>query len=186
MKIFNRWTRECIFESDAENIKQLVEKAVKEKINLHGAYLRGAYLDGAYLRGAYLDGADLDGANLRGAYLHGADLRGANLDGADLRGANLDGAKHDLKFIKSLPEAIALAPEIFKSWEDKGLEKTAEKYNGLTPDGANGRGLVILQNSMAGGFCYILSRRIIVWWAFFCPDESTWLELWRENSDESK
>ena len=74
-----------------------VEWAVKERANLHGADLRGAYLGGAYLRGADLGGANLHGAylggaDLHGAYLHGADLHGAYLGGAYLGGADLGGA----------------------------------------------------------------------------------------------
>ncbi len=72
-------------------------KGEDQRLDLHEADLRGAYLDGADLRGAALDGADLggaalDGADLGGAALDGADLGGAALDGADLGGADLDGA----------------------------------------------------------------------------------------------
>src|SRR5574344_1576284 len=103
-------------------IKELVEKAVFNKINLIDADLRDANLICANLRDADLRDADLRGANLicanliganlidanlidanlidadlesanlRGANLRGANLRGANLRGANLRGANLIGA----------------------------------------------------------------------------------------------
>ena len=47
-----------LYESDAENIKTAVEKAVAERIPLSGADLSGADLEGADLRGAYLGGAN--------------------------------------------------------------------------------------------------------------------------------
>ena len=59
-----------------------IKAAVKERADLRGADLQGAYLQRADLRGAYLQRADL-----RGADLQGADLQGAYLQGADLRGA---------------------------------------------------------------------------------------------------
>lgn len=72
------------------NVKKTVEAAVKNKVPLRFANLRGAYL-----RGADLSGADLSGADLRGAYLSGADLSGAYLSGADLICANLSNVKAD-------------------------------------------------------------------------------------------
>jgi len=99
IEIKNRFTGKVLFELSTENnsVKKTLEVAVKEKADLMGAdlmgaYLRGADLMGADLMGADLRGADLMGADLRGAYLRGADLRGAYLRGADLRGADLMGA----------------------------------------------------------------------------------------------
>jgi len=57
-----------LYESDAENIKEAVVKAVNDKIDLSGANLSGANLSDA----------NLSDANLRDAYLSGADLRGAD------------------------------------------------------------------------------------------------------------
>jgi hypothetical protein len=85
----HRFTQLPLFECEANTLKEAVEKAVKAKINLGGAYLREADLGGAYLRGADLRGANLWGADLRGADLRGADLRGADLREANLWGANL-------------------------------------------------------------------------------------------------
>ena len=98
MKILNRYTKEVFFEDESiDNIKELLEKAVKggadlEGADLRGVNLRGAYLEGADLRGAYLEGADLRGANLYRVDLEGAILRGAYLGGANLKGANIKGA----------------------------------------------------------------------------------------------
>jgi hypothetical protein len=108
-------TGEVIYSTEAESLREAVEKAVRSNVSLQGADLRGAdlrgadlreanlrradlrsaNLRGAYLQGAHLQYADLRSANLRGAYLQGAhlqyaDLQGAYLRGADLRGANLD------------------------------------------------------------------------------------------------
>ena len=44
-----------------------IKAAVKERADLRGADLQGAYLQRADLRGAYLQRADLRGADLRGA-----------------------------------------------------------------------------------------------------------------------
>jgi hypothetical protein len=81
-----------LFEGDYGTLKEAVEAAVRQKVDLYGANLYGADLCGADLYGANLYGADLYGANLYGADLRGADLHGADLHGADLHGANLCGA----------------------------------------------------------------------------------------------
>lgn len=59
---------------------------------LSGADLSGANLCRANLSGANLSRADLSRANLSEAYLSGADLSRANLSGADLSRADLSGA----------------------------------------------------------------------------------------------
>jgi len=86
-----------LYECEAPNLLDALQRAASGGAYLRGAYLRGAYLGGAYLRGANLEGANLGGAylggaDLRGAYLRGANLGGAYLGGADLRGAYLRGA----------------------------------------------------------------------------------------------
>jgi len=92
VKILNRWTNACIYESDHTTERETVIAAVAAGAYLDGAYLKGAYLKGAYLKGAYLEGAYLEGAYLDGAYLDGAYLKGAYLKGAYLKGAYLEGA----------------------------------------------------------------------------------------------
>ena len=92
IKIMSCWEVKVLFECEADSLKIAIEMAVKQKINLYGAYLDGTNLYGANLDGANLSGAYLDGANLSGAYLYGANLYGANLSGANLSGANLSGA----------------------------------------------------------------------------------------------
>ena len=106
IEIKHRYTINVMYACDAANLKEAVERAVKEKANLRGANLRGADLCGAYLLGADLRGADLCGAYLRGADLSGADLRGADLRGAYLRDANLRRADLSgayLRWAKDIP-----------------------------------------------------------------------------------
>ena len=73
-------------------MREALEAATRDGVNLDWANLAGAYLAGAYLARADLARADLAGANLAGAYLARADLAGANLARANLDGANLAGA----------------------------------------------------------------------------------------------
>ena len=89
IKIKNRFTNKIIIYGKYKSILDCVEK---NKINLQGADLRGAYLQGADLQDAYLQGADLQGAYLQGADLQGADLQDAYLQGAYLQGAYLQDA----------------------------------------------------------------------------------------------
>ena len=77
IEIRNRWTNACIWEGEAESIKDAVEAAVAS----------GVSLDRANLDRANLNGASLYRANLNGASLNRANLDGANLDGASLNGA---------------------------------------------------------------------------------------------------
>ncbi len=67
IEIRHRITKSVIYETEAEDLREAVVRAIK----------RGADLGGADLGGAYLGGADLGGADLRGADLGGAYLRGA-------------------------------------------------------------------------------------------------------------
>ena len=92
MQILHRLTNACLWEGEAESIKDAVEKAVANNIYLDHANLVGARLGGASLDHANLDGANLDHANLVGANLDHANLVGASLVGARLGGASLDHA----------------------------------------------------------------------------------------------
>ena len=126
---------EIIFKADEENIKDLVEDAVKCRAdlsgaNLGGADLRSANLGGASLGGVYLSGANLSGADLSGAYLGRADLRGADLGSADLSGADLGGADlggadisgADLSGAKNIPYIPIACPTDgeFTGWKKVG------------------------------------------------------------------
>ena len=93
-------TNNILFEYEKENntIKDTLEQALKNNVNLSSANLIGANLEGTNLKGANLIGASLLNANLSSACLEGANLKGANLEGAhlwgaELRGADLEGAE---------------------------------------------------------------------------------------------
>ena len=92
MQITNRYDNSCIWEGDAIDMRDAVQKAAKSGAALSGAALSRANLSGANLSGAALFRADLSGADLSGADLSRADLSGADLSGADLWGAILRGA----------------------------------------------------------------------------------------------
>jgi hypothetical protein len=110
-KIVDREKR-IMYEIEAGNLKEAIEKLVKENADLYNADLYNADLRNANLRNADLYNADLynadlynadlrnadlynadlRNANLRNANLRNADLRNANLRNADLRNANLENA----------------------------------------------------------------------------------------------
>lgn len=91
IEIKSRFTGDILFEYEKENnsIKETIEEAVKQGVDLVGADLERANLAGADLVGADLVGANLIGANLVGANLRYANLGYANLGYANLKGANL-------------------------------------------------------------------------------------------------
>ena len=66
MKILNHLGRVIYENENIDNIKELVEEAVREDIGLASANLIDADLTGADLTGAILTGARLECANLEG------------------------------------------------------------------------------------------------------------------------
>ncbi len=105
---------EVLYESRKLLIKDAVEEAVRNNVDLSGIDLRHAYLNNARLGGAKLQdaclwGANLSGADLTRACLFGADLRlcdmrgsywqEANLSRADFRGAKIRHVITDLAHI---------------------------------------------------------------------------------------
>lgn len=84
---------ERLYSGDAENLVELLERAVKARANLENVNLAYELLYNANLAGANLAGANLSNAYLAGANLAGADLRNANLQWADLAGASLPDCK---------------------------------------------------------------------------------------------
>ena len=103
MQIKSWFNGSVLFEGEFGSLKLCVESAVKAKIVLSYADLRGAVLRRAVLRRADLSDADLRRAVLRGAVLRGADLSGADLRRAVLSGADLSGAdlrRADLEKLK--------------------------------------------------------------------------------------
>ena len=66
---FANWIRKAALEIEASSVKEAVEKAVENNINLSGASLRNADLRNADLYGASLRNADLYGVNHNGKEL---------------------------------------------------------------------------------------------------------------------
>jgi uncharacterized protein YjbI with pentapeptide repeats len=91
-----------IYTSTASSLREAVEEAVRNNVNLSFVSLREADLgciniDGANLYRAnlykcFLYESSLKNVNFREANLGGADLGSTNLEGANLEGANLNGA----------------------------------------------------------------------------------------------
>ena len=85
------------FDKEDNTIKETVEEAVRQGVDLSYANLSCVTLKGADLHGAKLDRAnlsltDLSGADLRDADLFAANLEDSYLSGADLTGANIGDA----------------------------------------------------------------------------------------------
>jgi uncharacterized protein YjbI with pentapeptide repeats len=76
-----------LFEGRFHSIKQGLEMAVADKVDLKGVNLRRANL-----KNALLDGAKLEKACLWGACLTNADMSNCALSGADFRAANMKDA----------------------------------------------------------------------------------------------
>ena len=91
IEIKSRFLGDILFEYEKENnsLKETLEEAVKQGVDLRCADLERANLKSANLTGANLRYANLKGANLVCANLAGANLTGANLIDTNLTGANL-------------------------------------------------------------------------------------------------
>jgi len=106
-----RWDgAKILWQGEAVDLKDGIEKAAKCRANLAGADLAGADLARANLAGANLVGANLAGADLARANLAGANLVGANLARANLAGANLAGAIGFNRFRCQWTASLRLAP----------------------------------------------------------------------------
>lgn len=78
-----------LFRSEtATNIREAVEEAVRERVELYGALLAHANLEGARLTSGHFNGAVFYRANLSGA-----DLRYINAEGANFCVAKMEGAR---------------------------------------------------------------------------------------------
>ena len=90
-EIKHRFSGKTMFAMETDSIKLCVVAAVKAKVDLRDADLRGVNFSGAYLRDVNLSGVNLSGVNLSGVNLSGVNLGGANLRDADLSDVNLSG-----------------------------------------------------------------------------------------------
>ena len=76
-------------EKENNTMKDTIEEAVRNNVNLEDVNLRNANLKNANLRNVNLRNANLEGANLEYANLEDVNLRNANLKNANLEYANL-------------------------------------------------------------------------------------------------
>ena len=98
-------------EKENNTIKDTLEEAVRNNVNLENANLEYADLINANLRNANLENANLEYADLINANLRNANLENANLENANLRNANLENA--NLRNAKNKETAIL---PIFCKW----------------------------------------------------------------------
>lgn len=120
-----RWDNEkVIYECEADNIKEAVEKAVKEGVSLAYAYLYNAGLSKADLRYANLRYANLYRAYLYKANLHNANLSYADLSYADLSKANLRDA--NLCYCKMDKKVF---DQITKEWFEWDVIEEAKEHD---------------------------------------------------------
>jgi len=77
------------YEKENNTIKETVEEAIKQEVDLNSANLNSANLRSADLSYANLRSANLNFADLSYANLSSADLRSANLNSTNLRSADL-------------------------------------------------------------------------------------------------
>ena len=81
-------------EKENNTIKDTLEEAVRNNVNLEYADLRNANLKNANLENANLRNANLKNANLINANLENVNLENANLENVNLINANLEYAKN--------------------------------------------------------------------------------------------
>lgn len=110
---------EALFKSSYITIKESVEEAVSEGIDLFNANLRkadlsGANLDMAQMKGACLWGANLTGTNMSDCELEGVDFRASILKDTCLSYSNCRSANfHGAYFSKTLIDGVDLSQAQF-------------------------------------------------------------------------
>ena len=91
-EIKHRYTGAVIYSCEAETFRECAERAVKEKVSLSEADMRGADMSWADMRGADMREADMRGADMSWADMREANMRGANMSEANMREADMRGA----------------------------------------------------------------------------------------------
>jgi len=151
--IKSRYNDAVLYSCEALNLREAVVAAVKDRADLGGAYLRGAYLGGADLGGAYLRGAYLGGADLRGADLRGADLRGVKLKDAEIIGLDAVvqigpiGSRRDTFTVFRTDKGLRLQTGCFYGDADDFLARLMEAH-GTNQHATNYRNALELAASM--------------------------------------
>lgn len=120
MITIKRWTdNEVIYTSDCATIREAVEQAVREKIELSFADLQSTDLSNINLPSAKLFNAKLSYSTLKNTFLIGADLSFANLKGARIEDCNLslaDLSNTDLSFTELSNTDLSLTDLSFASF----------------------------------------------------------------------
>ena len=120
-------------EKENNTIKDTLEEAVRNNVNLYNANLEDVNLEYADLRNANLENANLYNSSLYNANLENANLRNANLEYANLINANL----YNANLYNAKNKETAILP-IFCKWSYgiKGdlikigcVEKTIEQWD---------------------------------------------------------
>src|SRR3990167_6664772 len=94
MKIYSRLDEgKVIYESEKENIKDVVIEARDKRSDLSNSDLSGSNLSNSDLFNSNLRDSDLSNSDLRGSDLSNSDLSGSNLSNSDLFNSNLYHAK---------------------------------------------------------------------------------------------
>ena len=127
---------------DRGTLKSVLEKAVKERVDLCGVFLKGANLCGANLQGACLKGANFCGSNLQcanlckaslecadliKANLQDADFSYTSLEGVNLHEANIEGTDFSYATFTILPKIKNVKYEEFR--RNMYLKDAKEYYN---------------------------------------------------------
>ena len=128
-------SNKILFEHEGK-IKDVIQEAVKQHIDLSFADLRSIDLEGANLKGANLRFACINGAMLTGANLEKANLSNSDFDNtvlihANLKEANLEGA--------NLRYACILGAK-FNNANLKDANLSERSFAGANLDGANFEG----------------------------------------------
>ena len=125
-------------EKENNTIKDTLEEAVRNNVNLEYADLRNANLENANLFNSSLYNANLENANLYNSSLYNANLENANLEDVNLEYANLINANlYNANLYNAKNKETAILP-IFCKWGYgiKGdlikigcVEKTIEQWD---------------------------------------------------------
>jgi uncharacterized protein YjbI with pentapeptide repeats len=115
-------------------LREVLDGAQMQQVNLTSAALQGASLFAAQMQGAILRGTKLQGAVLTRAAMQQANLFGAETQGADLRRADLQGA-------------------ILRGAEMQGTALNAAKLAGADLNLAKLQGSVLTQADLRGANC---------------------------------
>lgn len=113
-----------IYQAEAQNFATVLERAIKEKIDLTYANFDMMDISGANLQGANLKHASFRGCDLQNTNLSNTNLEYAVLDYADLHEANLSNANlKSTSCFSTIFEAVDLKNTDFKNADFTNVKK---------------------------------------------------------------